>query len=214
MKCKVCNEEDPTQFYKSNKSKCKRCCIAHTTQRQSGLLPACNIPRPHLCKDCGETNSDLFYPKNKGRCKQCASTLSTQRYHSLSADDKEAYKHRSSTWQDDNILLYRWRSARIRSVKKTREFTITIQDIEQLWEKQQGLCYYTNQSMKLARDDNRYSVSIDRLDTNIGYVPGNVVLCCATVNIMKNDLSLTEFTELVDLLHSSLHTLTLVHRSR
>ena len=58
--------------------------------------------------------------------------------------------------------------------------------------------------MKMERDNNRSSVSIDRLDNSKGYIDGNVVLCCAAVNIMKNDLELTEFKELITILYDRL----------
>ena len=41
------------------------------------------------------------------------------------------------------------------------------------------------------------SVSLDRLDSSKGYIPGNVVLCRAIVNIMKSDLSEAEFSQTI-----------------
>jgi hypothetical protein len=69
-----------------------------------------------------------------------------------------------------------------------------------LWDEQAGLCHYTGLPMKLSRDNTKSSVSIDRLDSNKGYVEGNVVLCRADVNIMKGNMSITEFKELVSIL--------------
>ena len=40
-------------------------------------------------------------------------------------------------------------------------------------------------------------VSLDRLDSNVGYEPGNLVLCCSRVNLMKGPLGLTEFRDIV-----------------
>lgn len=163
------------------------------------------VTKPHACKDCGETNPEQFYTNNKGRCKQCTSTRNNHRYHSLNDPDKETYKDRSKAWQDDNILLYRWRSARNRAAKKGLMFSITEQDILALWWQQDGLCYYTRQPMKHKRDDSSrgpstQSVSLDRLDNNMGYVSGNVVLCLASVNTMKNTMTLQEFKELITIL--------------
>lgn len=163
------------------------------------------VTKPHACKDCGETNPEQFYTSNKGRCKKCTSARNNHRYHSLTDPDKETYKDRSKAWQDDNILLYRWRSARNRAAKKGLMFSITEQDILTLWWQQDGLCHYTGQPMKHKRDDSvggpsTQSVSLDRLDNNIGYVNGNVVLCLASVNTMKNTMTLQEFKELITVL--------------
>jgi hypothetical protein len=73
-----------------------------------------------------------------------------------------------------------------------------------MWDNQKGLCYYSNLPMQLNRDDNRLSVSIDRLDNKEGYVDGNVVLCCSAVNIMKNDLSVKEFQDFISILYGTL----------
>jgi len=40
------------------------------------------------------------------------------------------------------------------------------------------------------------TVSLDRLDSEKGYEPGNVVFCCEKINKMKQDLSVDEFVRL------------------
>jgi len=70
--------------------------------------------------------------------------------------------------------------------------TITREFVLQLWEQQQGLCYYTRlpMSRELYRLD---SVSMDRLDSKQGYDPGNVVLTCSAINRAKSDHSAEDF---------------------
>ena len=41
--------------------------------------------------------------------------------------------------------------------------------------------------------DNSYVVSVDRVDSNKGYLKDNVVLCCDSVNTMKMKLDTKEF---------------------
>lgn len=43
---------------------------------------------------------------------------------------------------------------------------------------------------------------IDRIDSSIGYIKSNVVPCCKTCNLAKNDLSLQDFTSWIDRLIS------------
>jgi hypothetical protein len=84
----------------------------------------------------------------------------------------------------------------IKSGAKNRklDFKIDYKFIQNLWKNQKGLCYYTNVSMKLtARQKNPYQVSIDRIDSNLGYTKENTVLCCQAINYMKNDYSLKDF---------------------
>jgi hypothetical protein len=60
------------------------------------------------------------------------------------------------------------------------EHRINVAYLEKLWEKQGGRCYYSG--MPLNYDKHEWRVSIERLDTDEGYVDGNVVLCCLECN--------------------------------
>jgi len=63
--------------------------------------------------------------------------------------------------------------------------------LEKLWEKQERLCFYTNVPMTLNNKDLR-SVSVDRVDSDFGYIEGNIVLCCKGINLMKSSASWKE----------------------
>jgi hypothetical protein len=45
--------------------------------------------------------------------------------------------------------------------------------------------------------DVRYS-GIDRINPSLGYVVGNVVPCCARCNVAKNNMSVEEFSAMLD----------------
>ena len=84
----------------------------------------------------------------------------------------------------------------IKSGAKNRnlDFEIDYNFIQKLWKNQKGLCYYTKVQMKLtARQKDPYQVSIDRINSNLGYTEENTVLCCQAINYMKNDYSLKDF---------------------
>jgi hypothetical protein len=74
-------------------------------------------------------------------------------------------------------------------------FELTIEDVRDLWIKQNGKCAYTNLPMKLSlsawdhyhnQEMDPTQVSIDRIDSNSGYIKGNVELVCLSVNYAKN----------------------------
>jgi hypothetical protein len=67
--------------------------------------------------------------------------------------------------------------------------TIDIKFLSELYEKQNGKCYYTN--LPINFDDG--SASLERIDSKIGYEESNVVWVHKNVNIMKRDLSYEEF---------------------
>lgn len=96
----------------------------------------------------------------------------------------------------------------IKSGAKNRklDFEIDYEFIQKLWKIQKGLCYYTKVPMKLtARQKNPYQVSIDRIDSSLGYIKENTVLCCQSINYMKNDYSLKDFNLFINSLQEALN---------
>lgn len=69
--------------------------------------------------------------------------------------------------------------------KDERDLEITLEDIKELWEKQKGLCYWLNIQMSLPDleiKDSPFAPSAERLNNDLGYVPGNVVLASRFAN--------------------------------
>jgi hypothetical protein len=74
------------------------------------------------------------------------------------------------------------------SKRKDIEHTLTVDDINELYEKQNVLCYWFN--VPLIPSNSHKSPqqpSLDRLDGNKGYTKDNVVLCCYSANIGRNE---------------------------
>ena len=67
--------------------------------------------------------------------------------------------------------------------ERNLEFNLTIDDIN-IPEK----CPYFD----IPFDDNRYSLSIDRVDSSKGYIKGNIQIISYIANKMKNDASIEE----------------------
>lgn len=61
-------------------------------------------------------------------------------------------------------------------------FNLTHADVEHLIS--QTKCFYTG----VLFDDDKHKATVDRIDSNIGYVGGNVVMCSDAVNKLKNVL--------------------------
>jgi len=74
--------------------------------------------------------------------------------------------------------------------RKNLDFNININYLDRIYEIQKGLCFYTGDQLILPNKDRfrtskEYNVSIDRLDSNYGYIKGNCVLCTKDVNMFK-----------------------------
>jgi len=70
--------------------------------------------------------------------------------------------------------------------------------IEYLWELflfQNRKCAYTGSPLKFgkSRNDADKTASLDRIDSSKGYIKGNVVWCHKRVNVLKMNLSLSDF---------------------
>jgi hypothetical protein len=102
-------------------------------------------------------------------------------------------------------------SARAQASKAAKnrgiEWAIDSQFLRVQWEKQQGRCFYTGIPMSLDVKTFRgmRKPSIDRVDSGVGYVAGNVVFCLTAINYLKNDYGAEEVIEL-------LHELVELHR--
>lgn len=91
---------------------------------------------------------------------------------------------------------YSLNKARSRSKCKNETTDLTLQHLKEIWEKQKGLCSYTNIKMEMPRSSQDEDIkkspnklSLDRIDPSIGYIKSNVEFVCYCINVMKNDFS-------------------------
>lgn len=87
----------------------------------------------------------------------------------------------------------------LRHAKARAEVTITIQDLMDIFETQEGKCALSGVKMTWHQGKIQpTSISIDRIDNSKGYIPGNVRLVCVVVNAFKStqtDSELYEFAK-------------------
>ena len=81
-----------------------------------------------------------------------------------------------------NGLNGRWQMYRANAKKRGLPFKLTIQQFAEFWQKP---CSYCGSEIE--------TVGIDRVDSSLGYVEGNLVSCCWICNQSKNDLQMSEW---------------------
>lgn len=94
-------------------------------------------------------------------------------------------------------LRHRQRAIRARCLKSGTPYDLPDGYIAELYEKQNGLCFYTDIPMRMyfgtktpgPRPD---SISVDQILPRQGYTVGNVVLATRRANIIKSDCTLEE----------------------
>jgi len=82
-----------------------------------------------------------------------------------------------------------------REKKQGMEFTVTVDDLIDLWEEQDGRCALSGLVMTRHRGfgETTTNASIDRIDPAKGYVKSNIQLVCWQANKMKHALPQPEF---------------------
>lgn len=129
------------------------------------------------CTCCGEEKPLEGYRFNQKtgrysfRCVQCGDNVKS----------KNDYFYSNTR----RFLLKLWHKAKT-NAKRGLGCSMTVDDLVELFEQQEGRCAVTGMEMTHTKEDPHSRVSIDRLDCNVGYDKGNVRLVCAAVNLMRN----------------------------
>ena len=84
------------------------------------------------------------------------------------------------------------RNAKNSAKKRNQEFSLEINDIVDFWNKQNKICAYSGLEMTLEAGKLQ-TVSIERIDSKIGYTKDNTILVCQAINRMKSDFAYEDF---------------------
>jgi hypothetical protein len=80
-----------------------------------------------------------------------------------------------------------------RAKNRNKLGNLTLDDLIEQWNNQNGICPYTGISLKLPKARNKFllieTASLDRIDSNKLYEKGNIVFVSTPINYMKNSMS-------------------------
>ena len=103
----------------------------------------------------------------------------------------------------EEIPYVYWKSLQKGAIDRNLEFKITIEYAWNLYVLQNRKCYFTNQIITFSRARRNTSdktASLDRIDSSLGYIEGNVQWVHKTVNSMKMTLSNEELINVCTLI--------------
>lgn len=83
--------------------------------------------------------------------------------------------------------------------KRKLNFSVSLEDVIQLFNKQNHKCPYTN--MVISFQDG--TASLDRINGDLGYINGNLQWVYKPVNFMKNAMNHNDFIELCSMIHKT-----------
>lgn len=198
--CKICDSEKEIEEFNKSKSgkfgyanECKTC---RKDKRSKNNFKSIKIGQKKCAackikKDKSEFSNDKQnHDGLNNSCKKCRIDIMSK---SISKYDQFIQKL-------FNDLKH---NAKTRNIK----VEITVDDIKELYDKQNGICVYSDVKMthlgyqnKETKDGhiyNKFNISVDRIDSKKHYSKDNIQLVCAQVNRVKYDMNHEEFLDMV-----------------
>jgi hypothetical protein len=202
-KCVKCLEDkQPSEYYKHSERKdgfnryrqiCKKC---RKKVRKNKSRPVHeNIIKEgfQICLKCKNRKELVDFYKNgcfddgiakyRSTCKSCILSSAATK-NKLTYSNKIIKKHFSPKNYISTLLN--------RTSRRKKEHNIDIQYLLDIYESQKGLCNISGIRMTHIHGSASTNISIDRINSDLGYIKGNIQLVCYITNIMKNKFSMEE----------------------
>lgn len=159
-----------------------------------------------ICDNCGinTTKPESEYKRNTklnrhNFCsRSCAMTYAN--LHKLTKVDTWVYSIENkqhilqySNNRKDEYTKFKYTFRNIQ--KRFKEFDLTIKDLKEIWNTQNGICPYTGLQLILPTYRNIKTIpiinraSLDRIDSSQGYIKTNIQFVSTPINLLKNTMS-------------------------
>lgn len=152
------------------------------------------MKKEYKCKVCYSTDKEDFYISYKNKCKKCKLIECSEKYRNRT--DKKEYIKKQAEWVNKNIIRFRLLAAKNRAERDGLEFSLSKEIIEEKLKLQGNKCFISKMPISF-ETRNPHSLSIDRIDSNLGYTKENTIIVTKFINICKNDYCLDIFYNLL-----------------
>jgi hypothetical protein len=125
-------------------------------------------------------------PKYQSWCKSCISSKMKSYHKKTWGEEKLQFSAFKRTKSVRAYITY----LRQKAVRRKNN-CLSIDKLEEIWNKQEGKCALTgwDMTMILGKGNIDTNASIDRIDSNLGYIENNVQFVCRTVNVFKSNVT-------------------------
>lgn len=167
------------------------CCHINKSIENFGIDKYAKIGYSSQCKQCKKQKYRKKFQPNFSitdkRCFKCGEIKSIENFF-INRIKKDGYNNRCKSCSYKETLNERFSKWKWHAKNRNIPFNLQLKDLENIPQK----CYYTGIPLTLKQNcDN--TISLDRLNNEMGYDKNNVVFCCGYINYMKNDLSYNQF---------------------
>ena len=94
-----------------------------------------------------------------------------------------------------------------RCKRRGKEVDITLEDLKEIFEQQQGICVYSKVKLKHIvlgeLCEPIYTASLDRIDSSKGYVKDNIQFVSVAMNHLKNKMSHEEMLQAIEVIQNA-----------
>lgn len=190
INCEECNKEfkiTPSRLKKNKHHTCSKSCLGKLSSR---------LHSKKVKTTCTVCNKEILYKQshfkqvaNHTCSKECMGKLRKDLYKGK--DNPKALKltdFEKIFWKRVSDISYRARAKKL-------DFDLDYQFLIDLYNNQEGLCYYSGYPLKIQGGKSFNTMSVDKIDPTKGYTKDNVVLCLNCINMMKSDHSLKDLEE-------------------
>lgn len=162
------------------------------------------------CEFCGLDFKKLLKEYNRsekiGRKHYCSRSCASSTEYKIALIKKvrplNFIKNLKASNRLDEYTLFR---PHLRRAKARKHFcNLTLEEMKQIWDKQKGICIYSKVELQVAdykKENNPiYTISLDRIDSNVGYTKENIQFISVAMNHLKNKMSHEEMLLIINIL--------------
>lgn len=124
-----------------------------------------------------------YYQNNKEHCLKASKQWAKDNKERVAISWRKNYDGQETN--PKSFLAAMFDSSRSSAKSRGREFTITREYLTEAVAAANGRCTISNVPLSTARN-HPHRVSVDRIDSSKGYIPGNIQIVAVQVNFAKN----------------------------
>lgn len=158
-----------------------------------------------ICKICGIAKSKEEFYSSQRTLKCIICSLEINKANKKKKRENLEYRKNEGLKQKERRIRL-WQNTLINDSKnRANEHNLTVDDVNEMFKKQNGLCYWFNVPLIPSNNSKHpQQPSLDRLDRNKGYTKDNVVLTCYSANIGRNENNVGDWETFLNVLKVNL----------